>query len=204
MKRILHAVEAWMDDFKIKNKFYILYILCVLVPLIVILYLLPQHTDILHEQLALASFTFDLRDLLVLALFAIASFTDFLDGHIARKHSLITSFGKFVDPIADKLLVDSLLILFAADQRISVAAVILMIARDIIVDGLRMNAASAGKVVAAGYAGKVKTVLQMFMIIIELLGIPGADILLWAAVAASLYSGVRYFIQLKDIVMETM
>ncbi|MEE0774402.1 MAG: CDP-alcohol phosphatidyltransferase family protein, partial [Merdibacter sp.] len=73
-----------------------------------------------------------------------------------------------------------------------------------IVDGLRMNAASAGKVVAAGYAGKVKTVLQMFMIIIELLGIPGADILLWAAVAASLYSGVRYFIQLKDIVMETM
>lgn len=110
-----------------------------------ILYLLPQHTDILHEQLALASFTFDLRDLLVLALFAIASFTDFLDGHIARKHSLITSFGKFVDPIADKLLVDSLLILFAADQRISVAAVILMIARDIIVDGLRMNAAKRRK-----------------------------------------------------------
>ena len=181
------------------NKLSVMRIL--LVPLIVILYLLPQHTDILHEQLALASFTFDLRDLLVLALFAIASFTDFLDGHIARKHSLITSFGKFVDPIADKLLVDSLLILFAADQRISVAAVI---ARDIIVDGLRMNAASAGKVVAAGYAGKVKTVLQMFMIIIELLGIPGADILLWAAVAASLYSGVRYFIQLKDIVMETM
>ena len=171
------------------NKLSVMRIL--LVPLIVILYLLPQHTDILHEQLALASFTFDLRDLLVLALFAIASFTDFLDGHIARRHSLITSFGKFVDPIA-------------ADQRISVAAVILMIARDIIVDGLRMNAASAGKVVAAGYAGKVKTVLQMFMIIIELLGIPGADILLWAAVAASLYSGVRYFIQLKDIVMETM
>lgn len=184
------------------NKLSVMRIL--LVPLIVILYLLPQHTDILHEQLALVSFTFDLRDLLVLALFAIASFTDFLDGHIARKHSLITSFGKFVDPIADKLLVDSLLILFAADQRISVAAVILMIARDIIVDGLRMNAASAGKVVVAGYAGKVKTVLQMFMIIIELLGIPGADILLWAAVAASLYSGVRYFIQLKDIVMETM
>ena len=97
------------------NKLSVMRIL--LVPLIVILYLLPQHTDILHEQLALASFTFDLRDLLVLALFAIASFTDFLDGHIARKHSLITSFGKFVDPIADKLLVDSLLILFAADQR---------------------------------------------------------------------------------------
>ena len=184
------------------NKLSVMRIL--LVPLIVILYLLAKHTGVLQQQIAFASFTFDLCDLLVLVLFAVASFTDFLDGYIARRDSLVTSFGKFIDPIADKLLVDSLLILFAADQRVSAAAVILMIARDIIVDGLRMNAASAGKGVAAGYAGKVKTVLQMFMIIFELLGIPGADILLWAAVAASLYSGVRYFIQLKDIVLETM
>ncbi|MFR2885381.1 MAG: CDP-alcohol phosphatidyltransferase family protein [Merdibacter sp.] len=98
------------------NKLSVMRIL--LVPLIVILYLLPQHTDILHEQLALASFTFDLRDLLVLALFAIASFTDFLDGHIARKHSLITSL-KACRPIADKLPVDSLLI---CSRRISGSA----------------------------------------------------------------------------------
>ena len=138
--------------------------------------------------------------------FAAASFTDFLDGHLARKWNMVTDFGKFADPLADKLLTTVAFIYMMRDGVCSPVVLCIILAREFAVSGLRMVAAGAkdGKVIAANMWGKVKTVLQMFMIIIELLGIPGADILLWAAVAASLYSGVRYFIQLKDIVMETM
>lgn len=105
-----------------------------------------------------------------------------------------------------------MLILFACTSRISVLAVLLMIWRDMIVDGLRMNASAKGKVVAAGMLGKIKTVLQMFAIIFLMLknlpfafvGIPMDQILLWAATIVSLASGIQYFIQLKDIVMESM
>lgn len=102
---------------------------------------------------------FGIRNLIVLILFVLASITDYLDGQMARSRHLITSFGKFADPIADKLLVDTLLILLVYDHQASVAAVLLMIARDLIVDGLRMAAAKSGEVVSAGWAGKVKTVL---------------------------------------------
>ena len=150
--------------------------------------------------------------LLVLILFAIASLTDYLDGYIARKHNLITSFGKFIDPIADKLLVNTMFILFAVDGVVPAVFVLIMIWRDMIVDGLRMNASAKGKVVAAGMMGKAKTVLQMFAIIFLLLNnlpfafvsLPVADILFYAAVAVSVASGAEYFLKLKDIVMETM
>lgn len=152
------------------------------------------------------------RDLIVFAIFAVASFTDYLDGTIARSRNLITSFGKFADPIADKLLVNTLLILLAWSHQASVVAVLLMTARDLIVDGLRMSAAQSGEVVSAGWWGKVKTVLQMFAIALlllhdwpfALLGIPAGKILLWAACAASLYSGWIYFEKLKKYVLETM
>ena len=139
-------------------------------------------------------------------IFAIASITDFLDGYLARKNHLVTDFGKFADPLADKLLTTVAFIYMMRDGVCSPVVLCIILAREFAVSGLRMVAAGAkdGKVIAANMWGKVKTVLQMFMMIIELLGIRGADILLWAAVAASLYSGVRYFIQLKDIVMETM
>lgn len=183
-----------------------------LVPLIAAIYILPRMTDLLQQRVLIASFSLPLSDLLVLALFAIASFTDYLDGSIARRRQLITSFGKFIDPIADKMLVNTLLILFAWNARINVVAVLLMIARDIIVDGLRMNAASSGKVVAAGYAGKVKTVVQMLLIVFVLLHdlpfclfhIAISEYLLWIATAVSLYSGYRYFMELKDTILETM
>lgn len=135
-----------------------------------------------------------------------------MDGHIARKHNLITSFGKFIDPIADKLLVNTMFILFAVDGVVPAVFVLIMIWRDMIVDGLRMNASAKGKVVAAGMMGKAKTVLQMFAIIFLLLNnlpfafvsLPVADILFYAAVAVSVASGAEYFLKLKDIVMETM
>ena len=163
--------------------------------------------DVSGEHIAVS-----MTALLVLILFAIASFTDYLDGHIARKHNLITSFGKFIDPIADKLLVNTMLILFAVDGVVPAVFVLIMIWRDMIVDGLRMNASAKGKVVAAGMMGKAKTVLQMFAIIFLLLNnlpfafvsLPVADILFYAAVAVSVASGAEYFLQLKDIVMETM
>lgn len=183
-----------------------------LVPIIVILFLTDGIMECFRIHTANGDIVFTLSDILVFVLFAVASFTDFLDGKIARSRNLITSFGKFVDPIADKLLVNSMLILFACTSRVSVLAVLLMIWRDMIVDGLRMNASAKGKVVAAGMLGKIKTVLQMFAIIFLMLknlpfafvGIPMDQILLWAATIVSLASGIQYFIQLKDIVMESM
>ena len=142
-----------------------------LVPIIVILFLTDGIMECFRIHTANGDIVFTLSDILVFVLFAVASFTDFLDGKIARSRNLITSFGKFVDPIADKLLVNSMLILFACTSRISVLAVLLMIWRDMIVDGLRMNASAKGKVVAAGMLGKIKTVLQMFAIIFLMLAI---------------------------------
>ncbi len=183
-----------------------------LVPVIAVVYLTAAMSIALQGSIQIASVQLPYSDVIVFLLFAVASFTDYLDGHIARRDHLITSFGKFVDPIADKLLVNTLLVLFAWSSRISIVAALLMILRDTIVDGLRMNAAASGKVVAAGYAGKLKTVLQMIMIIVVLLhdlpfvllGFEISTILVWFATAASLYSGVVYFIQLKDIVMESI
>lgn len=152
------------------------------------------------------------EEILVLVLFAIASITDLLDGMIARKYHMITSFGKFIDPIADKMLVNSIMILYAYHGMIPVLAVIIMIWRDTIVDGLRMSASSRGKVVAAQMMGKMKTVLQMIALILVMLhnipfafmGIAMDQIFIWLACIVSVISGIQYFIQLKDIVMETM
>ena len=180
----------------------------VMVPVVVLIYLLiPQDFCVVLQTNGLA-----LRDILAFLVFAAASFTDMLDGQIARKQHLITSFGKFADPIADKMLVNTLLILLVYTHQANVVAVLLMIARDLVVDGLRMLASQHGKVVSAGFFGKLKTVLQMFAIVFLLLknwpfvyvGLPIDQILLWAATLASLWSGFVYFVQLKDYVLESM
>jgi CDP-diacylglycerol--glycerol-3-phosphate 3-phosphatidyltransferase len=101
---------------------------------------------------------------IALGLFIIASLTDFLDGYIARKHNLITDFGKFADPLADKLLVCSALICLLGLQKINVYVVLIIISRDFIISGFRLIAASKGVVIAADWFGKVKTALQMVMI----------------------------------------
>ena len=124
----------------------------------------------------------------------------------------MTTFGKFADPIADKLLVNVVLIIMVAKGMIPVVPVILMLARDTIVDGCRMIASQNGVVVAAGMLGKLKTVLQMITIILvllnnlpfELLYLPVSDIVLWFATFISLASGYSYFIQLKDYIFESM
>ncbi len=98
-------------------------------------------------------------------LFIAASLTDFLDGYIARKNNLVTDFGKFADPLADKLLVCSALICLLALSKINVYIVLIIIARDFIISGFRLVAAGKGIVIAADWSGKVKTALQMVMIL---------------------------------------
>lgn len=98
--------------------------------------------------------------------FAVASFTDFLDGQIARKYNLVTNFGKFLDPLADKILVTCAIIAFVALDLASPIAAIIIVARDFMVSGLRLVAVSSnGKVIAANWWGKVKTALQMVSIV---------------------------------------
>ena len=112
----------------------------------------------------------NLTYLIAMLVFLVASLTDFLDGYLARKRNEVTTLGKFLDPIADKLLVDSMLIYLAFSRfdniSINLVCTILMIARDLVVDAFRQVAASRGKVLAASYFGKVKTVTQMAAIVL--------------------------------------
>lgn len=152
------------------------------------------HVILTHQKIA------------IFVLFAVASFTDFLDGYLARSRNMITTFGKFLDPIADKMLVNTLFILFAVEGVVPVVAVIIMIWRDTIVDALRMLLSQKGMVMAAGYLGKAKTVFQMLAIIMvllnnlpfELQGIPMASIMVWFATLLSVLSGVSYVMQSRS------
>lgn len=100
---------------------------------------------------------------IALGVFAIASFSDFLDGHIARKYNLVTTFGKFMDPIADKILVCTALIMLIEFDKIPAVIVAVIMARDFVINGFRLIASDKGVVIAAGWLGKIKTVVQMVM-----------------------------------------
>lgn len=185
----------------------------VMVPIVVLVWIFPYaQLNIQMPEFHIGIVSLSLKNILVLCLFCIASFTDFLDGYIARKNHLVTSFGKFIDPIADKLLVNTMFVMFACMGMVPVIPVIIMIWRDTIVDGLRMSTASKGKVVAAGMLGKIKTVSQMITIILVLLNnlpfelwrFPMSEFMLWFSTLVSVASGISYFMQMKDIVMETM
>ena len=140
-------------------------------------------------------------DWLALIVFAAASLTDMLDGKIARKYNLITNFGKFMDPIADKLLTHTAFIMLCAMGRLNVVACIIFIAREFVVSGLRLVAVEQGHVIAAGMSGKIKTVLQM--ILAMWLTVFGAnfigDLLALAAAALTLYSMVEYVWQNRSV-----
>ncbi|HOA41272.1 MAG TPA: CDP-diacylglycerol--glycerol-3-phosphate 3-phosphatidyltransferase [Halanaerobiales bacterium] len=138
--------------------------------------------------------------LIALLIFIIAAITDGLDGYIARKQKVITKFGKIIDPLADKLLVSSALITFVALNKISVWVAIIIIGREFAVTGLRVVAASEGRVIAASNWGKWKTNLQIYAIIAvildpEILLLPFhlKDLLLWLAVLVTIISGIDYF-----------
>jgi CDP-diacylglycerol--glycerol-3-phosphate 3-phosphatidyltransferase len=142
--------------------------------------------------------------------FIIAALTDFIDGFIARKYNMVTDFGKLMDAIADKVLVNSLLIILASSNHISPIIAVIVVMRDIIVDSIKMLAASKGKVVAAIKSGKIKTVCLMVGISLtlfnnlpfELWNIKISDFLLVTATVLSLISAVQYYVMNKNLIVE--
>ncbi len=185
----------------------------ILVPILCLVWLFPyEEFGINLGSFTVENITLPYLNLIVLAIFAIASFTDYLDGNIARKRNLVTTFGKFADPIADKLLVNMMLLILSYKHMIPLLCCILMILRDIVVDGCRMIAAQRGIVVSAGVLGKLKTALQMITIIIILLNnlpfeiwyLPVDEILIWFTSFISVAGGYSYFMQVKQYIFESM
>ena len=140
-------------------------------------------------------------DILALLVFAAASLTDMLDGRIARSRNLVTNFGKFMDPIADKLLTHTAFIMLCSMGRLNVVACIIFIAREFVVSGLRLVAVEQGHVIAAGMSGKIKTVLQMALVM--LLTVTSGNLLtnlvMLAAAAMTLYSMGEYVWQNRAV-----
>lgn len=161
-------------------------------------------------------------NLIVVAIFLIASITDFFDGYLARKNHLVTTFGKFLDPIADKLLVLSALMMLVESGIVPAWIPIIIIAREFIVSGIRMLEAGEGNIIAASWPGKIKTVSQMVAITFAFLGthpflefvkggLAGSELVInvlmslgmIVAVIATIWSGVDYFIKSKEIVLKS-
>ncbi len=144
---------------------------------------------------------------IALAIFIIASLTDLLDGKIARKYNLVTNFGKFMDPLADKLLVCSALICLVAITKIPAWIVIVIIAREFIISGFRLIASDNGVVIAASYWGKFKTTFQMVMICLMIADIAAISlvttIVMWVALVLTVVSLVDYLIKNKDVMKDT-
>ena len=141
-------------------------------------------------------------DYIALAIFVIASFTDYLDGHIARSRNQVTNFGKFADPLADKMLVFAALIWFTAQGLFPAWAMVVVAAREFAVTGLRLVAVGEGRVIAAAKSGKIKTASTMVCIILMFMPIPMWVYYVCTAVIVitTVYSGVEYFIKNKDVI----
>ena len=190
----------------------------ILVPVMVLIAFIPslQNIKIFNETLSLANF-------INLIIFIVASSTDFLDGYLARKHNLVTTFGKFADPLADKLLVISAMIILSLQIGVNhpdVAwyipgwVIIIILCREFIVSGIRLVAVEHGKVIPAGWTGKIKTATTMFALIflflyeikiceIALFGIIGA-VLMYLALIFTIISGVEYFWKNRKIILESI
>ena len=174
--------------------------MCVVIA-ILILALLPQGKtfggDVVRH---------DYRSISILVLFILGSVSDFLDGHIARKNNIVTTFGKFMDPIADKLLVNTLFIILTGLGQIHWIIAVIMISRDIVVDAIRMIVVEKGTVIAASKLGKLKTVTQMIALIL-ILAFPGITWIVWftyVAAVASLVSGIDYFWKNRKVLLSDL
>lgn len=137
-----------------------------------------------------------------LAVFVLASLTDLLDGQIARSRGLVTDFGKFMDPLADKVLVMTAMVCFCAAGRFPAWALVIVIFREFAVSGLRLIAVEGGRVIAAGWSGKVKTASTMIGLCVMHLTVPTLvdQLCIWVIVLTTIYSGVEYFIKNKDCI----
>ena len=152
--------------------------------------------------------------IIALGLFIVASLTDFADGYIARKYNLITNFGKFTDPLADKLLTLSAMILFISTGQMNAVAVFIIVARELMVTGLRTVALEKGRVLAASWTGKVKTCVQMggiiLIMLVNILTLAGINcfqqyanaVFGWTMAAVTFYSGWDYMAKNIDVIFD--
>ena len=176
----------------------------VMIPLFLLMMCFPKDTlgmvNVFHSNLSVSW-------VLAMIIFTIASITDFLDGYLARKYHLITNFGKFADPLADKLLVMTAFITLVGAGVIPMWIVAVIVCRELAVTGLRLLLVNDGEVLAAAWPGKVKTATQMLAIIFLLiddfpvkgLAFSIGTILLYVCLVATVYSGVDYFIKNKHV-----
>ena len=176
----------------------------VMIPLFLLIMCFPKDVlgivNVFHSNLSVSW-------VLAMIIFTIASITDFLDGYLARKYHLITNFGKFADPLADKLLVMTAFITLVGASVIPMWIVAVIVCRELAVTGLRLLLVNDGEVLAAAWPGKVKTATQMLAIIFLLIddfpvkGLPFSigTILLYVCLVATVYSGVDYFIKNKHV-----
>ena len=166
----------------------------ILIPFFVFFMLAPDMTGINHYIAA--------------AIFIVASLTDLLDGKIARKYNLVTNFGKFMDPLADKLLVCSAMICLIQTGQLAAWIVVIIIAREFIISGFRLIASDNGVVIAASYWGKFKTTFQMLMVIVLILNVQMpffqilGKILTYAALILTVVSLIDYIVKNKDVLKE--
>ena len=152
----------------------------------------------------------ELKYIIAGVLFVIASLTDFFDGYVARKYNMVTDFGKMVDAISDKLLTNTVLVILACDGMISSIIAVVIIARDIVVDSIKMVIGNKGKAVAAIGIAKLKTASLMTGIILtlfynipfELINLRISDFILALAAILSVVSGIKYYIMAKDYLTE--
>ena len=180
------------------------------------IFLVPLFVVFLLVQFDFGNLTVDqtsvsYSEIVATLIFIIAAVTDGLDGYIARKHKLVTNLGKFLDPLADKLLITAALISLVELGSLSAWMAIVIISREFAVTGLRMIASNGGEVIAASWLGKLKTTIQIVAIIalmiknlpFALIGIPFATIAIWAAVAITVWSGVDYFMKNKEVLLNS-
>ena len=177
--------------------------------LLIVLLLFPFYmVNIEFPKVLIGTITVDVKYFIAAGLFAIASITDAIDGHIARSRNMVTDFGKMTDAIADKMLVNSSLIILTAQGMVSPVITVIIVLRDTVVDTIKMIAGSKGKVVAAIKSGKIKTTFLLLGIIFtmcynlpfELFNLDIASFLLVLATVFAIISGIQYYVMNKDII----
>ncbi|MDT2739856.1 CDP-diacylglycerol--glycerol-3-phosphate 3-phosphatidyltransferase [Enterococcus canintestini] len=179
-----------------------------MIPLFILILVLPFN----FGTLVLGTTELPITHLVAAIIFAVASFTDWLDGHIARARGLVTNFGKFADPLADKMLVMTAFILLVDLNKAPGWVVAIIVCRELAVTGLRLLLVEGGEVMAAAWPGKVKTATQMLAIIFlflnnmpfNLIGLPVDQILLYACLIFTIYSGVDYFAKNTAVFKDSM
>ena len=176
----------------------------IMIPVIILIAIFPySQFGIEIPMLQFGFVTLSAVNIVMLVLFCIASFTDFLDGYLARKNNLVTTFGKFADPLADKMLITAAFLVFLQKGVINSWAVMIVMAREFMVAGVRLAAVAEGTVIAASIWGKLKTVSQMAAVIIALIvlnipslnGVLVTNVCIWISVILTVLSGADYLIK---------